>query len=55
MSFAENWTLVQKMKSKEEEKSENKETLRAYNKQYEQMCHKCGKYGHKPGDDSCSE
>ena len=39
-----------KIKSKKEEKTEKEKVLGAYNKQYEQRCQKCGKYGHKPGD-----
>ena len=32
-----------------------KKALGAYNKQYKQRCHKCSKYGHKPGDQNCPE
>ena len=36
-------------------KRENKKSLGTYNKQYKQLCHKCGKYDHKPGDYKCPE
>ena len=36
-----------KIESKKEEKTEKEKALGAYNKQYKQRCHKCGKYGYK--------
>ena len=40
---------MKKLKAKMKRR-EKKKALRAYNKQYKQSCHKCGKYIHKPGD-----
>ena len=45
----------EKIKSKKEEKSKKEKALRAYNKQYKQRRQRCGKYGHKPGDQRCPE
>ena len=48
------------MKNKEQKwtktrKREKEKILGAYNKQYKQRCHKCGRYSHKPGDCKCLE
>ena len=51
MWFTKNWTTdTKKIKSKNEEKTEKEKVFWAYNKQYKQRCHICGKYGHRPGD-----
>ena len=44
-----------KTKSKKKEKSRKEKALGAYNKQYKQRCHKCGKYIHKPDNQKCPE
>ena len=44
-----------KIKNKKEEKIEKEKDLSTYNKQYNQWCIKCGKYGHKPEVKKCHE
>ena len=45
---------MKKLKA-EMKKTKKEKALRAYNKQYKQRSHKCGKQGHTPGNHKCLE